>query len=79
MKNIKKLIPHFERRPGEIQKLFTVWNIADEIGYGNCIQYLQHKWAQLLIDKNGLSAETAALAAGMSEYELAAFVAGRRM
>ncbi|MBX9690879.1 MAG: hypothetical protein K2Z81_00735 [Cyanobacteria bacterium] len=67
------------RFPGEQEALEQVKKMAEIWGYGNCIQYLHYKWAETLMKEHAMDAEAAARGALMSEEDVAAFVAGRRL
>lgn len=59
---------------GETEDLDKVRAIGARWGYGNCIQYLQHAWAETLI--KDLGREQGARHSGMGEEEVKAFVKG---
>lgn len=63
------------RFKGEVDKLEAVRKIASDIGYGNCIQYLQHAWANHLLT-HGLDRKAAAFGAGMCKEEAKVYADG---
>lgn len=52
----------------ELTQLEKVRFHGRDLGYGNCIQYLQHAWMKELISQ-GISKATAAKAVGLSKAE----------
>lgn len=67
------------RFPGEYEDLERVREIGNHWGYGRCIQYLQHAWAEKLMKEHGFEAKTAAEGALMGENEVDAFEKGFRV
>lgn len=67
------------RLPGELQDLEMVRGAGKRWGYGNCIQYLKHAWAEQLIAEHGISPETAARAAFMTDEEIEQYLKGFRV
>lgn len=67
------------RFPGELQDLEMIRGAGRRWGFGNCIQYLKHAWAEQLHKEQGLSVEAAARGALMTEEEIREYVNGFRV
>lgn len=58
-------LPKFERSDAEKSDLEFVKKIADRWGYGNCIQFLQHEWKDILVN-DGIVPAAAEKAVGLT-------------
>lgn len=59
--------PELGRSSAEIYDLNTIGLLADEHGYGNVINFLQRRWADMLMKKYNMTPTGAAIGAGMEE------------